>query len=117
MKAVWGLDYDYRTDKCFNRPICPECDAPVVKFRDGRYKCVSCRKPVDIDDAKMIEWLTVREETKITMEDCPKIEHDGFVHGCGGKACVETHHVRNDVTLEWQVAWGQCLNCKMRFIV
>lgn len=118
MKAVWGLDYDYRTDKNFRRPSCPECNAPVVKFESGEYRCVSCREKFDIDDPRMLKWLADREEEKVVMEDCHKwVLPDGWTVGCGGKACCETHYVRNDVTLEWQVAWSECKNCGARTIV
>ena len=117
MVAVWGMDYDYRTDKCYDRPMCPECNAPVIRFKDGKYKCVSCRQPVEVIDAEMLKWLAKREEEKIEYEDCPQWRHDGYVYGCGGKGTVETHYVRNNVTLEWQTAWGECSKCGMRFIV
>ncbi len=117
MNAVWGMDYDHITDKCYNRPVCPECDAPVVRFESGQYKCISCRNPVMVTNLEMLKWLADREEEKVEMQDCPKIEAEGCSYGCGGKACVETHYVRNAVTLEWQVAWGECRNCGMRFIV
>lgn len=108
MKAIWGMDYDYISDKCYNRPMCPKCDAPVVRFNDGNYKCVSCRKKVNVTDSEMLKWLADREETKVEMMDCFR---------CGGKTCVETHFVKNKVTLEWQTAGGECKNCGMRFIV
>lgn len=117
MKAIWGMDYDYKTDKCFNRPMCPECDAPICKNKDGNYECVSCLQPVEVDDAIMLKWLTDREETKVEMHDCPRITHEGHSYGCGGKACVETLFVKNKVTLEWQIASGTCTKCGMKFIV
>ena len=117
MKAIWGMDYDYRTDRCYNRPMCPECDAPVIRFEDGNYKCVSCKRKIHITDPEMLKWLSEREETKVEMHDCPRIKLDNGVYGCGEKACVETHFIRNNVTLEWQIAWGECKRCGMRFIV
>ena len=117
MKAVWGLDYDHVTDKCYHRPMCLCCDAPVVKFNDGQYKCISCRQPVEVSDPEMLKWLADREKEKVEMQDCPKYEFNGYTYGCGGKNCVETHYIRNDVTLEWQAAYGECKNCGMRFIV
>lgn len=116
MNATWGLDYDYKTDKCFKRPVCPDCDAPAIKFESGEYKCVSCRKPVQVD-ANMLKWLTKREGEKVEHNDCTQYEVNGTIYGCGGKGTVETHYIRNDVTLEWQTAWGQCSKCGMRFIV
>ena len=117
MKAEWGMDYDHVTDKCYERPVCPECDAPVIKFDDGKYRCVSCRNVIDVDDEQMLKWLTDREDTKVEMKDCPKFESNGHTYGCGGKNTVETHYIRNNVTLKWQVAWGECTQCHMRFMV
>lgn len=116
-KAVWGLDYDHITDKCFNRPVCPECDAPVTMFQSGEYKCISCRQPVEVNDAEMLKWLKDREGEKVVMKDCTQIVVNGCVFGCGGKRTVETHYVKNNVTLKWQTAWGQCRKCGARFIV
>ena len=107
MKAVWGMDYDHVTDKCYDRPMCPECDAPVIRFEDGKIRCVSCSEEASLD-ADMLKWLADREGEKIEMKDCC---------GCGGKGCMETHYVKNDVTLEWQPAFGECVKCGMRFIV
>lgn len=116
MKAVWGLDYDYRTDKNFHRPSCPECNAPVLKTDVG-YECISCGQPAEVDEA-MMKWLSDRDETKVTMEDCHQFKlPDGETLGCGGKACVETHYVRNNVTMKWQLAWSECLNCGARTLV
>lgn len=110
MKAIWGMDYDHITDKCYDRPMCPKCDAPVIRFEDGNHRCLSCQRKVQVTDPDMLKWLADREETKVEMHDC-------LISGCGGKACVETHFIRNHVTLEWQVSWGECKNCGMRFIV
>lgn len=108
MKAIWGMDYDLISDKCYNRPMCPKCDAPVVRVADGNYKCISCMNKVQVTDPEMLKWLADREGTKVEMLNC---------FGCGGWKCVETHFVKNHVTLEWQAAWGECKNCNMRFIV
>lgn len=108
MKAKWGLDYDYRTDRCFNRPMCAKCDAPIVKDEKGKYFCVSCRKRATVTDPEMLKWLTDREGIKVEIHDCAM---------CGGKQCLESHLVRNKVTLEWETAGGRCRNCGMRFIV
>lgn len=119
-KAEWKTDYDYRTDKCFDRPQCPECYAPIFEHEVGKFRCVSCDQEFELDD-KMKEWVRSRSGTKIEMEDCPdyEFEHKGkkIKMGCGGKGCVETHYIKNDVTLEWQAAWGVCKNCGGRFIV
>ena len=36
--VVWEIDYDFRKDKCFRRPMHKECFAPVV-FDEGKYIC------------------------------------------------------------------------------
>ena len=108
MEAIWGLDYDLATDKCYNRPCCPECEAPVWKEDDGKYRCVSCGDEIDVTDPDMIRWIDDRNVSKVEVEDC-------FV--CHGKQCVETHYRKNHITLEWQAAWGKCNNCGSRFIV
>lgn len=118
MKAVWVIDYDYRKDKCYNAPGCPECREPIGMYEDGKYHCFSCGEEVEVADEEMIKWFNVRSETKIEYEDCPKITYKGKVtSGCDGKKCVETHYRRNPVTLEWEVMGGHCSKCGMRFIV
>ena len=62
MKAVWGNDYDYIMDKCYPSPVCPECEEPIGKKKDGLYHCFSCGKVVDVEDADMKEWFAEREE-------------------------------------------------------
>ena len=119
-KAVWATDYDYRTDTCFQRPCCPECKDPIFLRNGGKYKCINCGKVV-VPDSKMIKWMEERSETKVEIEDCPdfSVEHEGkkIKMGCGGKACVEAHYIRNEVTMEWQYAWSICRQCGMRTIV
>lgn len=117
MTAVWVLDYDYRTDKTYNRPGCPDCNAPVLKFEDGKYHCLSCDRVAELEDPKMVEWLDEREETKIEMWDCTQFKTKHGTVGCGGKECVEAHFVRNAVTLEWEMGWSVCRNCGQRTIV
>ena len=108
MKAIWGNDYDLLSDSCFERPMCPECEAPILK-RDDKYHCVCCGNEVDVTDEKMLEWLKLREETKVETEDCH--------FGCKGKNCVRVVYRRNPVTLEWITAYGVCTKCNTRFIV
>ena len=118
MKAKWIRDYDHISDKCYDRPGCPKCEAPVGKDEDEKYHCFSCGKEVEVTDPDMIRWLEERSEEKVEMEDCPEFTTtNGRTYGCGGKGCVETHYVRNHVTMEWQTAWGECKNCGARFIV
>lgn len=107
MIAEWILDYDHITDKCFCRPGCPECDAPVMISDDGKYRCISCGEQYEVDP-EMQKWIADRSGTKTEMTNCT---------GCGGENCVETHYVKNKVSLEWQTAWGVCRNCGSRFIV
>ena len=106
--AVWGMDYDYRMDKCFDRPVCPECETPFGEREDGKYHCFSCGNVIKVEDPEMIKWIEERKETKVEMRDC-------FV--CGGKGTSEDHFIKNDVTKEWQTAWGECKACGARFIV
>lgn len=115
-KAEWIGDYDMHTDKTYDRPGCPDCCQAIGKYEDG-YRCFSCGELVEVSDPEMIQWLKDREETMVKIQNCPKIEFNGHSCGCGGKECVEEHYVRNNVTLEWQLAWGECRNCGMRFIV
>lgn len=119
MNAIWGLDYDLHMDKCYKRPCCPECEAPIFKDEKGAYRCVNCQHVIKIIDDDMMTWLKVREETKVELEDCPKITTKDGKHlsGCGGKKCMEVHYRRNPITLEWQQAYGQCRKCETRFIV
>ena len=60
MYAVWGTDYDNILKEEYKCPVCPECDEPVDKI-DGKYRCLSCRKEVEIDK-KMKEWFEVWEK-------------------------------------------------------
>lgn len=125
MKATWELDYDFRTDKCFKRPSCPECSkqhgcVPVLYLNDA-YRCLNCHREVEVDD-KQKKWIDKRSETKTKMEDCmpdKEIEIDGkkIKLGCGGKNCVEVHYGRNEVTLKWQVRGSVCRKCGRRSIV
>lgn len=116
MFAVWGTDYDYITDECYKRPCCPECEEPIG-LDDGVYRCFSCGKEVEVNDPEMLEWLERRSKVKIVMRDCPEHEYKGKKMGCGGKRCVETHMMRNPVTLEWQERGGVCTRCGRRWIV
>ena len=108
MDAVWAMDYDYRTDKCFQRPSCPKCFEAIGEDESGKYHCYCCGKKVDVKDEKMLEWFAERQGAKIEMTDCFR---------CGGKDCVETYFMRNKVTLEWQAMGGKCQKCGARFIV
>lgn len=119
MIAKWGVDYDYHNDKCYRRPVCPECNAPIIRYEDGMYRCLSCGEIIEVAGDDMKEWIRVREETKIEYRDCPRIENKGkfLKMGCGGKNCVKTLFRRNQVTLEWEIAMGECTQCGLKYIV
>lgn len=109
MNAIWVMEYDMHTDKCYNTLGCPKCKEPIGRCEDGRFRCFSCGKVVYVKDKTMLDWYNKRSETKTEYEDC-------FL-GCGGKKCVEVVYRRNPVTMEWQTAGGKCKKCGMRFIV
>ena len=108
MKADWYREYDYRADKYYDRPGCPECLERIVKDEAGEYHCQYCGKKVEVTD-KMIEWLRTREETKTEKHKC--------TFGCGGEDCLEVQYVRNPATMEWQASGGKCRKCGFGFIV
>ena len=105
MKAEWILDYDMHTDRCYRRPGCPKCQAPVGP--DG--KCYSCREEYELDD-DMRRWWHDNESEKVGYEDC-------YNKGCHGMETLEIHYRRNPVSGEWLAAYGRCSKCGMRFIV
>lgn len=119
MNAIWATDYDMHTDSCYQRPSCPECREPIGLREDNKYHCFACGEVVEVKDSKMLAWFQEREETKVELEDCPKIiSKDGeHLSGCGGKKCVETLYVKNPVTLKWEARAGRCKNCGTSFIV
>ena len=118
MTAIWLDDYEPRTEKPYRRPACPECEDWVRKDKDGVYRCFACGKAVEPKDEKMREWLDREGERKMEWEDCKELtSKKGVKFGCGWKKCVAVHYIRNKATLEWEVSWGRCFNCGMRFIV
>ena len=125
MKAEWGLDYDFREDKCFKRPSCPKCNMEhgcVPIFRtDDKYTCINCGEEFELDP-DMKEWIDVRSETKTEYTDCmpdKEVDIDGkkIKLGCGGKGTVESHYMRNEITLKWQLMGSVCKQCGQRIIV
>ena len=106
--AIWGMDYDMHNDKCYDRPVCPDCKEPFGVFEDGTYRCYACGEVVSIEDPEMIKWFEDRAGTKTEIMDC---------FTCGGKECVEARMRKNPVTLDWETTGGQCSNCGMQFIV
>lgn len=120
MEAVWGVDYDIHSDKCYQCPCCPECREPIGLAEDGKYHCYDCREIVEVKDPKMIEWLQLSRETKVEMQDCEQIfTKDGqHLSGCGGKNCVRVVYRRNPIDFnKWDCAYGRCEKCGSRFIV
>lgn len=105
-KAVWLEQYDWRSDKIYLRPCCPDCEEPII-YSGNQYVCMLCEEPVQVDD-KMKEYISKVSEVKIKWNECLK---------CGNKNCVETYYHRNPVTMEWQTAHGKCVECGCRFIV
>lgn len=120
MKAIWSKDYDFRQDKIYRRPSCPECSkeygcVPILKV-DEKYICINCHKEAELDP-DMKDWIDVRSEKKTEYGDCPKFELDGKMFGCGGKGTVEKHYMRNEITLKWQLMGSVCKQCGARIIV
>ena len=112
LKAIWGLQYDYHADKCYQAPVCAVCDiddVPVIrKHKRGRTaECLNCGRKQRLTK-DMRTWLKLREETKEEYSDCL---------WCKGKDTLKTVYRRNVVTLKWQAAFGQCEKCGNRFIV
>lgn len=122
LKATWQLDYDYINDKCFKRPSCPKCGeehgcVPILPNDKGEYRCINCQEIVELDE-KQKQWIDERTGSKVEMSDCfPDKEIDGIRLGCGGKNCVESIYIKNDVTLQWQLATSVCRKCGRRIIV
>lgn len=106
MKAIWGHEYDWRKDEIYDCPVCPKCKEEVGKIK-GKYICFACGQEVEIPE-DMIDWLKIREETKTETTDC---------YRCGGKDCLESHYMRNPVSLEWQLMNSVCKSCGMKVIV
>lgn len=118
MKAIWGSDYDYKEDKIFDCPCCPNCEEPIGRYKDGSYRCFSCGEIVDVEEPSMQEWFKKREGVKITYQNCKQVKtNDGKIFGCGGKNCLEIHSLKNPITLKWQVYSGKCNKCGITFIV
>lgn len=119
MNAIWVIDYDMHTDKCYNTLGCPKCKEPIGRYDDGKFRCFNCGRVVSVKDKTMLDWYNKRSETKVEYEDCfPAVTKDGKEGlGCGGKGTMRIHYRRNPVTMEWQTAGGECTKCGARFIV
>ena len=106
IKAVWLEQYDWRSDKIYSRPCCPNCEEPII-YSKYQYVCMLCEEPVQVDD-QMKEYISKVSEVKIGWRNCLK---------CGSKDCVETYYHRNPASMEWQTAHGKCVECGCRFFV
>lgn len=42
-KAVWAEQYDWRNDKIYLRPCCPDCEEPII-YSEDQYVCMLCKK-------------------------------------------------------------------------
>lgn len=113
MKAIWGSDYDFRNDKIYRCPCCPECNEPIGEYEDG-YRCFSCQKKTELDE-DMKEWFAERSGTKVEYTDCTiftfKDKRESHTIGCGGKDTYKNVYVRDKVTKKWRWAWGKCEKC------
>ena len=113
--VVWEIDYDFKKDKCFRRPMHKECYAPVV-LDEGKYICIGCGQEMELTP-DMIEWISERAGVKIEHSDCEEWEFEGKKMGCGGKGTVEEHYMKNPITLEWQFCFSECKKCGNKIMV
>ena len=107
-KAAWIIDYDMYEDKTYQRPGCPDCNAPMGEKEDGKYYCFSCGQELSVEDEKMLAWYEEMSELHIEYEDCL---------WCDGKKSVKLWQRRNPVSKKWQTAHGECSICGTSFIV
>lgn len=105
-KVIWGLEYDWRNDKCYNEPQHEECQAPIV-MSDGKYVCIGCGEEVTDLAEDMKKWINDRSGSKTETEVC----------GACKQETMKIHYHKNSRTAEWEVGYGECTNCGMRFIV
>lgn len=104
-RAIWGMEYDWRNDKCYDEPQHEECQAPIIKH-DGKYMCIGCGEEITELPADMQKWIDERNGEKEETETCMSC----------GKPTMKIHYRKNRNTLEWEVGYGEC-ECGMRFIV
>ena len=109
-KAVWGTDYDYRSDKEYKLPACPKCDNYYGMnglYRVGKLgKCLNCNELYVLDE-EMSKWFDEREGHKEETDECLM---------CGKKTMVSKMR-KNPVTLKWERTCGQCTSCGSRYLV
>ena len=104
-KAKWMLEYDWRNDKTYDEPQHEECQAPIY-FVDGAYRCIGCGQEVELTE-DMKNWIDERSGKKTETEVC----------GACKQNTMHIHYHINRNTKEWEVGYGECTNCGMRFIV
>lgn len=105
IKAEWGKDYDWRSDKCYDAPMHNECGAPILFYED-EYICIGCGEEAELT-ADMKKWIDDRSGEKTETEVCGSCEQE----------TLKIHYHKNRNTKEWEVGSGKCTNCGMRFIV
>lgn len=109
-KAIWKDDYDFRTDKIYSCPGCPDCFEPFPLYEDenGNYYCCECGETVTVD-SEMQKFLEERKEIKEKTTVCFFCE----------KNTMQGVYKKNPVTHEWQFAYGECKNpeCGCKTIV
>lgn len=107
IKATWGMDYDYRNDKCYDAVMHEECGAPVGWCEEEqKYICVGCGEEAVLDD-DMLKWLKKREGKKVKIGHCMSC----------GKKTMRMHYHRNYFTTEWEAGYGECEECGMKIII
>ena len=106
IKAEWGMDYDWRNDKCYECVVHKECDAPIL-FYDGDYICIGCGGIVENLSKDMKKWIDDRSGEKTETRVC----------GACKQETMKIHYHKNHNTKEWEEGYGECTNCGMRFIV
>lgn len=107
MKAKWLQEYDVRTDSIYKWPGHESCMTPVARFKDGEYRCVRCKRELELSPG-MVRFLEKMNEKKTKTKDCPD---------CHGKESLTVLYVRNPVTEEWQLAREWCNECGHSIIV
>lgn len=107
IKAIWGTEYDYKSDECYSCPMCPDCMAPIFKDDENeKYRCISCGSEMEVD-REMKNWIDLREGTKEEITTCMKC----------GEETMHIYYYKNHNTTKWETGSGCCEKCGMRFIV
>lgn len=111
-RAVWGYDYDMRTDKNYKRPMCKECQAPVIQTEQGKYICISCYAEMTLTE-EMQKWIKARQGSKKKRVRCVEYNTCEKREKCGGY--YEVHCKKNPVTCKYEAVGFNCL--KKRAII